>query len=191
MRKSMVIASVLAGLTGVAICDRPSLGGQNDTRNVARNYDNSTLNSEDRDFMNNAALGGMFEIQESRVAVEKTATDAIKKFANQMIDDHTSINEKLAKVAGDKMVTIPTVLDSDQQKQVDDLGQLSGADFDKQYVKDQVDAHKDAVKLFQKEIDDGQDVDVKALATRTLPTLQHHLEMAETLNDTMTASSGN
>jgi putative membrane protein len=132
----------------------------------------------------------MFEVQESKAAVEKTATDGIKKFANHMIDDHTAANKELAKLASDKTVTIPTELEKNQQKQIDDLNQLSGTDFDKQYVKDQLDAHKDAVKLFQKEIDDGQDTDVKQFATRTLPTLQHHLAMVEAL-DSGTMGMGN
>jgi len=191
MIKSVVFASVLAGMASWTFSDRASLGaGPNGARIVARAFDTAALSDQDRNFMNNAALGGMFEVQESKAAVEKTATDGIKKFANHMINDHTAANKELAKLASDKTVTIPNELGKKQQKQIDDLNQLSGTDFDKQYVKDQLDAHKDAVKLFQKEIDDGQDTDVKQFATRTLPTLQHHLAMVEAL-DSGTMGMGN
>jgi putative membrane protein len=191
MIKSVVFASVLAVMAGWTFSDRSSLAaGPNGVRIVARAFDTAALSDQDRNFMNNAALGGMFEVQESKAAVEKTATDGIKKFANQMIDDHTAANKELANLASEKTVTIPAELEKNQQKQIDDLNQLSGTDFDKQYVKDQLDAHKDAVKLFQKEIDDGQDADVKQFATRTLPTLQHHLAMVEAL-DSGTTGMGN
>jgi putative membrane protein len=192
MIKSVVLASVLAGVAGWTVGDRTSLAaGPNAVGIVGRPLDTPALSDQDKDFMTNGALGGMFEVQESKLAVDKTATDGIKQFANQMIDDHTAANKQLAKLAGDKSVTIPTELEKSQQKQIDDLTQLSGADFDKQYVKDQLDAHKGAVKLFQKEIDDGQDSDVKQFATRMLPILQHHLAMVEALQSGNTLGMGN
>jgi putative membrane protein len=190
--KSVVFASALAGLAAWTVGDRWSpAAGQNDVGIVAQAYDSAALSDQDRDFMNNAALGGMFEVRESKAAAEKTTTDGIKQFANQMIDDHTAVNKELAKLASDKMVTIPTDLEKSQQKQIDDLNQLSGADFDKQYIKDQLDAHKDAVKLFQTEINEGQETDVKQFAAHTLPTLQHHLAMVEALDSGTTVGMGN
>ena len=73
MIKSVVFASVLAGVAGWTVSDRSSLAaGPNGVGIAARALDTAALNDQDRDFMNNAALGGMFEVQESKAAVEKT-----------------------------------------------------------------------------------------------------------------------
>jgi putative membrane protein len=42
--------------------------------------------------------------------------------------------------------------------------------------------HQMAVKAFQDEIANGQDPDVKAFASATLPTIQQHLTMARRLS---------
>jgi putative membrane protein len=59
---------------------------------------------------------------------------------------------------------------------------VSGADFAREYRSIQVSAHKSAVSLFQRYADGGDDAKLKAWAAKTLPALQHHLEMAEALN---------
>jgi putative membrane protein len=41
--------------------------------------------------------------------------------------------------------------------------------------------HKDAVKAFEKAANEATDPEVKAFASKTLPTLKHHLSMAEAL----------
>ena len=62
------------------------------------------------------------------------------------------------------------------------LSERKGSSFDRHYADSiGVKAHQDTIKLFQKEVDKGSDADVKAWASKTLPTLQHHLEMAQAL----------
>jgi putative membrane protein len=60
---------------------------------------------------------------------------------------------------------------------------LNGAEFDRAYMEEMVSGHKQAIALFRREADHGADPDIKAFASRTLPTIQHHLQLAEdTLN---------
>jgi putative membrane protein len=65
---------------------------------------------------------------------------------------------------------------------IDKLNSLSGADFKKQYFDDQVSAHKDAVSLFKRYGSGGDNQKLRDWASKTLPALQHHLELAESLD---------
>ena len=60
-----------------------------------------------------------------------------------------------------------------------------GGAFAKQYMDDQVSAHKDAVSLFERYGNGGHEDKLKAWATQTLPTFQHHLDMAQNIYGNM------
>jgi len=132
------------------------------------------------DFMTVAAISDMFEIESSKLA-EARADEASKKFAAQMIADHTKTTAELKALAPKVKVTLPTKMDSAHQSKLDKLKGQKGADFDKDYDSMQVDAHEDAVSLFQRYADGGENPEVKAWAAKTLPHLKHHLEMAKAL----------
>jgi putative membrane protein len=61
---------------------------------------------------------------------------------------------------------------------IEKLSKLSGAEFDKEYMSDMVKDHEEDVKDFQTQGNDGTDPDIKAFASKTLPILQGHLQMA-------------
>jgi putative membrane protein len=136
------------------------------------------------DFVKEAAVSDMFEIQSSQLAQTK-GNDQIKAFAAQMIQDHTKTTDDLkGLVDGGKVkASLPTQMDSAHQKMLAKLQKLDGAAFDKQYDSDQVSGHKQAVSLFQRYGKGGKNADLKDWAEKTLPTLQHHLEMAQSLKD--------
>jgi putative membrane protein len=76
---------------------------------------------------------------------------------------------------------MPTALDSTHQSKIDKLKSLNGAEFGSTYNSEQVNGHKDAVSLFERYAKGGADPKLKEWAEKTLPTLQHHLEMAQDL----------
>lgn len=132
------------------------------------------------DFVKIAAISDMFEIESSRLA-EQRADDGSKKFATQMIADHTKTSAELKALAPKANAEVPGALDSSHQGKLDKLKGLNGADFDKEYDSMQVDAHEDAVSLFERYADGGENAELKAWAAKTLPHLKHHLEMAKAL----------
>jgi hypothetical protein len=93
-------------------------------------------------------------------------------------------HENLDRIKGDGSsdAPIPTALDSSHQSKLDKLKGLNGADFTKQYNDMQVSAHKDAVSLFERYGKGGDNAKLKDWASKTLPALKHHLEMAQALN---------
>jgi putative membrane protein len=136
------------------------------------------------DFVTEAAGSDMFEIESSKLAAEKSQDAATKSFSQQMVADHTKTSDELkALVSGGKVkATIPAAMSSAQQSMLDDLKKLNGDDFTKQYHADQQDVHEDAVDLFKRYGEEGDNPELKAWAAKTRPALEHHLKMATDLN---------
>lgn len=136
-----------------------------------------------QDFVTQAAISDLFEIQSSKLAAER-ADDKTKLFAKKMIEDHekTSGELKAAVQSGKVKAELPTALDSAHQSKLDKLRDLTGADFTKQYHDDQVTAHKNAVDLFKRYAEGGNNPELKSWAEKTKPHLDEHLKMAQDLD---------
>ena len=146
---------------------------------------NSMLNvtPSTQEFVKDVATSDLFEIASSRLASER-GDAATKKFADRMLQDHQKTTAELkSMVQAQKVeVTPPADLDAPHQRKIDKLKQLKGADFDKRYAEDQIDAHKEAVSLFERYAKNGDNPALKEWAAKTLPTLQEHLQMAQNLH---------
>ena len=134
------------------------------------------------DFIKEAALSDMTEIEASKIAEQKGNADE-KSFAQQMITDHTKTSSELkGLVPADLKSALPSSLDNASQKKIEKLKDAKPEDFAGQFDPMQVSAHKDAVSLFERYSKGGDDAKLKDWAGKTLPTLQHHLEMAQALD---------
>ncbi|RCS24753.1 DUF4142 domain-containing protein [Phyllobacterium salinisoli] len=135
------------------------------------------------DFVTEAASSDMFEIESSKLALER-ADVKTKAFAQQMLTDHQKTANELKDLvtSGKVKATIPTAMTSAHQGMLDDLKKLQGEEFTKEYQSDQEDVHEDAVDLFKRYGEEGENADLKAWAAKTLPALEHHLQMATELN---------
>jgi putative membrane protein len=137
------------------------------------------------DFVKQAAMSDMFEIQSSQLAEQKADDAPTKSFAQKMVTDHTKTSSEVKSMVSSgklKGVDLPTDMSSSQKSMLDKLKGLNGKDFTKQYHSDQVSAHKDAVSLFERYGKGGDNPDLKAWASKTLPDLQGHLKMAQDLD---------
>jgi len=135
------------------------------------------------DFVMQASASDMFEIESSKLALQK-GDDQTKTFAQQMITDHekTSMELKALLSSGKVKGTPVTALTKDHKEEVDDLAKLSGSEFNEEYFDEQVDAHEDAVDLFKRYAEGGENAELKAWAAKTLPALEHHYKMAQDLD---------
>ncbi len=140
----------------------------------------------DSTFVSEAAAAGVAEIQTSQLALEKSTTPAVKAFAQRMIDDHTQANQALFDLAKDHGFDVPdqAALTSKAEKMM--LQVQDGASFDAAYARHQVSAHEQAIKLFEEQSRaPTAEEPIRMYARQTLPTFQHHLEMAHTLQRTL------
>jgi putative membrane protein len=146
------------------------------------------LSHGDTDFIKKAAAAGQLEISTSQLADQHAGSADVKTFAQMMVTDHTKVADDLKALAASKNVTLPADVPRSTKSEVDSLSKKNGTDFDKKYTADvAVSAHKDAVKLFEKEAKDGKDADVKAFAAKNLPTLQEHYSHGQALQKTVKA----
>ena len=134
------------------------------------------------DFVKEAATSDMLEIEAAKIAEQKGSAEE-KRFAAQMVADHTKTSSELkGLVASGEGVQIPSGLDSSAQSKLDKLRDSKPDSFASQYDPMQLSAHKDAVSLFERYAKDGDNPKLKDWAGKTLPALRHHLEMAQALD---------
>lgn len=145
---------------------------------------NSTLgiSPSTADFVKEVAISDMFELQSNKLAEER-GNASEKTFAAMMVKDHTKTSDELKALVkgGDVKAELPTALDSSHQSKLDKLNAAKGADFSAEFNSQQVSAHKNAVSLFERYAKGGDNPKLKDWAGKTLPALQHHLEMAQAL----------
>jgi putative membrane protein len=166
-------------------------GGMNPPSNVGdmgamTPMDNPTtgeLQAHDRSFVMAAARGGMEEVDLGKLAAERAANPDVKSFGQRMIDDHSKANERLRQVASAKGLILPSGPDRKARSDYDRLAKLSGADFDRAYVKMMVKDHVDDVADFNRAAQNADDSDIRQFASSTLPTIKDHLRMAKDLQD--------
>ncbi|RZL09335.1 MAG: DUF4142 domain-containing protein [Rubrivivax sp.] len=140
------------------------------------------LERADVAFLKQAAQNGHAEIEGSKLALSKGTHAQVKAFAQQMVDDHTKASQELSALATDKGVELPSEPSLAQKAKLKLLAQRDGESFDRHYAESVgVAAHEDTVKLFKKAAAQAKDADVKAFATKTLPTLEQHLQHARDL----------
>lgn len=169
--------------------NRSQNGNANRSNRNSRGNDNATgeqagmanMTSQDRNFIMEAAMGGMMEVELGRIAAQQGMSDAVKQFGQRMVDDHGKANTELMTIASSKGITLPTTLDEKHREHVTKLSGMSGQDFDRAYARHMVSDHRKDVSEFEKQSTRGTDADLKAFASKTLPTLQEHLRMAEAL----------
>ena len=146
---------------------------------LAAEANHGQLSSSDYKFVSEAAQGGMAEVQLGQIARDRASNPAVKEFAEKMVKEHTDADQQLSQLASQKGATLPTDIGASEKRETDRLLKLSGADFDRAYMKRMVRDHEKDVKEFQREAKNASDADVQSFANKTLPTLQEHLKMAQ------------
>jgi putative membrane protein len=150
----------------------------------------TTKVGSDHQFMVAAAQGGMAEVEMGRLA-EKHASDAqVKQFGQRMVRDHSKANAELKKIAAEQGVRLPRTVNAQDRADMNRLSKLNGKAFDLAYMEDMVRDHQQDIAAFQKESDSGNNPAVKAFATKTLPTLQEHLKLAESARSDVQKTEG-
>lgn len=157
----------------------------------SQHMDNGTrkmMKSADTAFAMKAAQAGTAEVQLGQLAAQKAGHPDVKAFGQQMVDDHTKANDNLKSVAQRENMTLPSSLNGKDQAEYTKLQGLSGADFDREYVRDMVKDHEEDVKEFQREANNGKDPQIKSFASQTLPILQEHLSKIKSIEASLSGA---
>jgi putative membrane protein len=155
--------------------DAPSMQSASGASKAAGSVAKSDLK-----IMQQMAHSNLAEIETGKIAQSKSQNDTVKKFAQQMIDDHTKSQTELQQLAQAKGVTLPSAPDKKHQEMAKKLSGMSGEEFDRTYMKQGgVADHQKTLKLLQKAQKDAKDPELKALAAKTTPVVEQHLQLAQ------------
>jgi predicted outer membrane protein len=133
----------------------------------------------DQSFLAEAVQGNLAEIQLGQLAQQNASSQTVKQFGHRMVADHTSLLEQAKSLASAKGIGLPTSPSAKDETTYQSLKAKTGAAFDKAYISDMLSDHRQDIAKFQTEAKSGADADIRALASKALPTLQEHLRLAE------------
>jgi putative membrane protein len=164
-----------------------------DNSNTSSSASSSTASNSstnpDQQFISDAAKGNRAEVQLGKMVASKTSDPSVKRFAQMMVDDHTKALNQLQQVASAKNITLPDGVPDDAKDLQDKLTNESGKQLDKDYMDGMVQDHQKDVQEFQEASQNLHDPAVKQWATKTLPTLQLHLQRAQQVDAKLNGGS--
>jgi putative membrane protein len=139
----------------------------------------AALNAIDFNFVGQANLGAPFQVDSGRIAERKGTTAAIRNYAHLMVTTHIPVVDALNVILRNKSITPSnTLLHGAYDEMLAELKADRGAAFDRAYVNGQVEYQKGNAALFEQEIENGNDPDLKEFARKTLPKIVDHLQRA-------------
>jgi predicted outer membrane protein len=138
------------------------------------------LSKGDAGILKDMAMANMAEIEGGKLAQSKGQSAEVKAFGQQMIDDHSANLKEVQALASARGVDLPTEPDAKHKAMAAKLEKMSGADFDKAYMKQAgVQDHKTVHAKLMAASKKAKDADVKALVDKTEPVVAQHLKSAE------------
>jgi putative membrane protein len=133
------------------------------------------LDTADVSFFENAAYGGMIEVESSNKILQESKDTAIKTFAEMMVKDHTEANTKLKAIATDKGYILPALLPESKQAVIKKMDTYKQEGRDEYYIQLMISEHKNAINLFSA-ASRSHDTTISKFASGLLPTLNHHYQ---------------
>lgn len=143
-------------------------------------------NPTSEDFVKKVSVGNEFEIQSSKLALDRSKNKDVQAFAKRMVDDHGKAGKNFTKAVAASSVSsklASKTLDEKHQEILDKLKEVSEDEFDKEYIAAQTEAHDETVALFRSYSENGEDASLKNFAAKTLPTLEKHQDEVHKLAD--------
>lgn len=162
-----------------------NMNANSNAMNSNMSNSNNEVSSTADQFMTEAAQGGMMEVELGKLAASKAQNPEVKAFGQRMVVDHGKAGDELKALAAKKNIELPKELSGGMKAEVERLSKLSGAEFDKEYVKLMVDDHDEDLEAFQDQADDGKDPDVKAFAAKYAPVIKSHYDTIKKISDNM------
>ncbi|PWT71851.1 MAG: DUF305 domain-containing protein [Bacteroidetes bacterium] len=183
MKILLIVGLVISSAWLIQSCNSSSTSENKSSLDSAKqaNKETKPVAKDASDFAMNAAVGGMLEVESGKLASRRAVNPRVKEFGQMMVKDHSAANEKLKSLASTLNIALPDSVSADDRKQITKLALKKGKDFDKAYMNMMVNDHEKDVAEFRKAADNLSDSTIKDFATRTLPTLEMHLDSAKAI----------
>jgi len=176
MKVLLISVAVSLGLAAILL---PLMASISAAQTAATRAPSASLGPSDAYFVSQTSLGTPFQVDSGRIAEAKGTTPDIRSYANLMVSSHITVNNALLGILKNKSpAPPPTLLKAAYTTMVSTLQHESGQTLDADYVRGQVNYQNANAALYQYEISNGTDPDLKAFAQETLPKIQDHLARA-------------
>jgi len=129
-------------------------------------------------FAAQAAGSDLFEIASGKLAQQKGESSGVKNFGGQLVEEHTkSSNELKAALANVRPpVPLPSAPPAELQAKLQALQGLSGEQFDRQFVTDQIASHQQTLAAVNAYIASGDNPALRDWARKATGVIQKHLQ---------------
>ena len=194
MKKYLVPFSFILSTAVLISCGNNSTNGDADgssgdlttstttTDTMNMNTTTMSVGDTDRQFIMEAASGGMLEVEAGRLAEQNARNQRVKTYGAMMVRDHSAANEQLRAIAAARNVMLPDTMMEKHRKHLDMISKSQGAAFDRNYMDHMLMAHNEDINKFQVASNNAQDTAVRGFATRSLPILRMHKDSATAIN---------
>ena len=156
--RAIVVLAVALSAAAIVGCDRKKADGSSradSTVGTTGRSDANNVSRSDKAFVHDMAIANMVEIELARLVPDRSADTEIKKFAQLMIDDHTTSLSSLKAFAAEHNIPVPAALDGRQARLRDKLAKWHGNEFERQYMDEVVDAHEDVLDELESRVDEA------------------------------------
>jgi len=174
----LILGLISVGCTSTNKASTPDTTAQPNSGAAA----SSPSTNSDQDFVTRAAQGNSAEIELGKIIAAKSKNPSVKQFAQMMVKDHTTALNELQELAQTKNLNFNDDLPDDAKALQTKLSSDTGKQLDKDYMDNMVEDHQKDVQEFTDQSQKARDPDVKQWASKTLPTLQKHLEQAQQID---------
>jgi putative membrane protein len=183
--KILTLASLVAALS--SSCNESRREQEQDSNEVAEERNDEKFEDndmeKDADFVAEAVAANLAEIQMTKLAAQRSSNAEVKRLAKTLEADHTKVLAELKALAQQKAITIPVEPMDEAKRKMDNLREEDAKDFDKKWLEAMEDAHDKSINKFERRADKGEDADIKAFASKTVPHLKMHKEQIDQAQD--------
>ena len=194
MKKNLLAAGLICSAVYLVACgNNDDSATTTDTSTTTVTTDTTNMGSAnmiavgdtDRQFIMEAASGGMMEVEAGRLAEQSAQNARVKAFGAMMVRDHSAANSELMALASARNITLPDSMMEKHKSHIEKLRTATGRAFDREYMSMMVMDHNEDVNKFQVAANNAQDTAVRGFANRTLPVLRMHKDSATAINKNM------
>ena len=177
----LILGLISIGCTSTNKASTPDTAAQPNSGATSASSSSPSSNP-DQDFVTKAAQGNSAEVELGKIVAAKSKDPNVKQFAQMMVKDHTTALNELQELAQTKNLNFNDDLPDDAKSLQQKLSSDTGKQLDKDYMDGMVEDHQKDVQEFTDKSQNAKDPDVKQWASKTLPTLQKHLEKAQQID---------
>ena len=145
--------------------------------------DASSVSDSDKNFLTKSAQDSLYEFASAQLAVQKAQDPNVAMYGLRLMNDHAEYNQQLMELARQKGIIVPVELDSQNRSKLEQLMQLQGSEFDRQFISESVQGNTSDVNDLQSEATSTQDPDIQAFIEQFLPVQEMHTQLSKSLEN--------